>query len=309
MNRVEQPPADNRGIPGNNWTVMNAAPASGRVPSAHRLIRPTTLAALAFVLIAVPLRAQEPTADEIVDLAVARAELQRDSGLDQAFEATLESITEQLDGDGEVKETERETYRQYPVEGVIFEELVAREGEPLDENDAEDEVDRREKFAKEVRERRAKGEDPEPEDENRVAFDREFVERYQFELVGEEPLDGIDCWVVTLEPKPGKLPERRRIDTALNKSTGTLWISKDDYGLALVEFEMASSVRFWGGILGTLRNTVGRLEFRRYDDATWVPKLIDIRLDIRILFSNIRRRIVREWIDYSPLPLPANLPG
>ncbi len=288
---------------------MSTIPASVQDRSEHRLARRAALAGLAFVLVAMPARGQEPTADEIVDLAVARAEEQRDLGLDQAFEATLESITEQLDGDGRVKETERETYRQYPVEGVIFEELVAREGEPLDEDDAEDEVERREKFAKEVRERRAKGEDPEPEDENRVAFDREFVERYQFELVGEETLDGVDCWVVTLEPKPGKLPERRRIDTALNKSTGTLWISQDDYGLALVEFEMASSVRFWGGILGTLRNTVGRLEFRRYDDTTWVPKLIDIRLDLRILFNNIRRRIVREWIEYSPLPVETNLPG
>ena len=288
---------------------MSTIPASVQDRSEHRLARRAALAGLAFVLVAMPARGQEPTADEIVDLAVARAEEQRDLGLDQAFEATLESITEQLDGDGRVKETERETYRQYPVEGVIFEELVAREGEPLDEDDAEDEVERREKFAKEVRERRAKGEDPEPEDENRVAFDREFVERYQFELVGEETLDGVDCWVVPLEPKPGKLPERRRIDTALNKSTGTLWISQDDYGLALVEFEMASSVRFWGGILGTLRNTVGRLEFRRYDDTTWVPKLIDIRLDLRILFNNIRRRIVREWIEYSPLPVETNLPG
>ena len=253
--------------------------------------------------------AQTSTADEIVDLAVTRAELQRDAGLDQAFEATLESITEQLDGDGEVKETERATYRQYPVEGVIFEELVAREGEPLDEGDAEDEVKRRDKFAREVRERRTKGEDPEPEDENRVAFDSEFVERYQFDLVGEESVEGIACWIVALKPKPGKLPERRRIDTALNKSTGRLWISQEDYGLARVEFEMASSVRFWGGILGTLRNTVGRMDFRRYDDDTWLPQQIDIRLDLRILFSNIRRRIVREWIEYTPLPLTSNLPG
>ena len=27
---------------------------------------------------------------------------------------------------------------------------------------------------------------------------------------------------------------------------------------------------------------------------------IDIRLDLRILFKSIRRRIVREWDDYSP---------
>ena len=63
---------------------------------------------------------------------------------------------------------------------------------------------------------------------------------------------------------------------------------------------MAKSVRFWGGILGTLRNTVGRLEFTRVAERVWVPTTIDIKLDLRIVFRNIRRRIVREWADYAP---------
>ena len=64
---------------------------------------------------------------------------------------------------------------------------------------------------------------------------------------------------------------------------------------------MAKSVRFWGGILGTLRNTIGRLEFTRVAERVWMPTTIDIRFDLRILFRNIRRRIVREWAEYSPL--------
>ena len=54
------------------------------------------------------------------------------------------------------------------------------------------------------------------------------------------------------------LPVRRRIDTALNKSTGRLWVVKEDFGVSRVEFEMDEPVRFWGGIVGVLRNTVGR---------------------------------------------------
>ena len=65
---------------------------------------------------------------------------------------------------------------------------------------------------------------------------------------------------------------------------------------------MSNSVRFWGGILGTLRNTVGRLEFTRVADQVWMPTTIDIKFDLRILFRNIRRRIVREWAEYSRLP-------
>ena len=244
--------------------------------------------------------AEELSAQQIIARAVERAEEQRGAEPTLAYEATVESITEHLDGDGQVKKTERATYHQYPLEGVIYEELVSLEGTPLSGDDVRDEVQRRSEFAEEVRKRRAKGENPAPEDENRVDFDTEFVERYEFTIAGDETIDGHACWVLSLAPRPGKLPERRRIDTALNNSTGRVWVSKDDFGLARVEFEMAKSVKFWGGFLGTLRNTVGRLEFRRNADHVWLPTVIDIRLDLRILFKSIRRRIVREWDDYSP---------
>ena len=248
-----------------------------------------------------PAYAQVWSAHAIIDLAVERAEAQRISQADLDFEALVEAVTEHLDGDGQIKKTERETYRQYPVEGVVFEELIAKEGEPLDADDERSGRERREDFLSEVRERRAKGEDPVAEDENRIDFNEEFVARYDFWIVGEEAVDGHDCWVIELAPRAGDLPVGRRIDNALNNSTGRIWVSKDDYGLARVEFEMAKSVRFWGGILGTLRNTIGRLEFTRVAERVWMPTTIDIRFDLRILFRNIRRRIVREWAEYSTL--------
>ena len=250
-----------------------------------------------------PVSAQVWSAHAIIDLAVERAEAQRISQADLDFEALVEAVTEHLDGDGQIKKTERETYRQYPIEGVVFEELVAKEGEPLDADDERSERERREDFLSEVRERREKGEDPVTEDENRIDFNEEFVSRYDFWIVGEESVDGHACWVIKLAPRAGDLPVRRQIDNALNNSTGHIWVSKEDYGLARVEFEMATSVRFWGGILGTLRNTVGRLEFTRVAERVWMPTTIDIQLDLRILFRNIRRRIVREWAGYSPLPM------
>ena len=247
-----------------------------------------------------PALGQDLSAQEIIDRAVVRAEGQREAQADLGFQAFVESMTENLGGDGEVKETERETYHQYPLEGVVFEELVAKEGEPLDGDDARSELERREEFVDEVRERRAKGEDPLSDDENRIDFNQEFVSRYEFWIAGEEDVSGHASWVVEFRPREGDLPVRRQIDNALNNSTGRMWVSKDDYGLARVEFEMAKSVRFWGGILGTLRNTVGRLEFTRVAERVWMPTTIDIRLDLRILFRHIRRRIVREWAEYAP---------
>ena len=222
------------------------------------------------------------------------------SEADLEFEALVEAVTEYLDGDGAIEKAERRTYRQYPLEGVVYEELIGKDGEPLDDADVRSEQERREGFVERVRERRENGEDPRGDNPNRVEFNEEFVSRYDFRIVGEEQVNGHACWVIALAPRAGDLPVRRRIDHALNNSTGLVWVSQDDYGLVSVEFEMAKAVRFWGGILGTLRNTVGRIEFARVAEQVWVPTTIDIKLDLRIVFRNIRRRIVREWADYAP---------
>lgn len=256
---------------------------------------------VALVLGSLPASGQVLSPHAIIDLAVDRAEAQRMLQTDLAYEAIVEATTEQLDGDGAIKKTELATFRQYPLEGVVYEEMIAKEGEPLDADDIRSEQERRDKFIKEVRERKDKGEDPRGDDENQIDFNEEFVSRYDFWIVGEAVINDYLCWVIELKPRKGDLPVRRQIDNALNSSTGRIWVSQDDYGVARIEFEMAKSVRLWGGLLGTLRNTVGRLEFIRVKAAVWAPNTIDIRLDLRILFKNIRRRIVREWVDYMPL--------
>ena len=186
-------------------------------------------------------------------------------------------------------------------EGVLFEELIARDHEPLDEANLRDELNKKEEFAEDVRDRRVNNEELIPKNEIQVDFDREFVERYEYSLVGEAVVNGHSCWIIYLVPRDGDLSASRNIDNALNNSTGHLSISKEDFGLVRVEFQMARSVRFWWGLLGTLRDTKGQLEFTRVADGVWLPSLVDIQSDLRILFRSIRRRIVRQWNDYAPI--------
>lgn len=245
---------------------------------------------------------QQPSADEIVTRAVDRAERQRVTNAALAFTATLHVRNERLNGDNEIEESETETFKQYPFEGALFNELVTRNGEPLDERELEDEAERKVEFAENVRERRAEGDAPRSDDPYHVEFDYDFVDRYQFSIVGEDVVNGHPSWVIYLSPREGDLPVRRDIDHALNNSTGHLWISMDDYGLVRVEFEMARSVRFWLGLLGTLRNTKGRVDFERIADGVWIRTLEDITTDQRMFFRNARRRLVREYRDYTPIP-------
>jgi hypothetical protein len=244
---------------------------------------------------------EDPTADQIVNRAVARSERQRVSGVGLEYEATIEEFTEHLEGDGTVDKTESQTFKQYALEGVLYEELLTKNGELLDEDDFRDEMESREEFAEDVRERRVKGEEPLPRGDNDVDFDQEFVERYDYALVGEATVAGHECWIIYLVPSDMDLPSSRNIDSALNNSTGHLSISKDDYGLVQVEFEMARSARFWWGLLGTLRDTKGRLEFTRVAEGVWLPHIVDIQSDLRILLRGRVRRVVREWSEYVPV--------
>ena len=247
----------------------------------------------------VPIAGQELSAQDIIGRAVDSADAQRDSNAELRYQSIIEVTTEKLDRDGIVESAEEATYREYALEGVLFEELIGEDGGPLTVSNKQDEQDRREKFAAEIRERRAEGKDPLPEDENRIEFNDEFVERFQFSLVGQETItrpSGIDqypSWVLKFSPRAGALPERRRIDTALNKSSGRVWISKDDYGIVQVEFQMNETVPFWGGIVGRLRNAIAHISFMRTTEQIWLVDTVNITLDLRIFFSNIHRRIER----------------
>ena len=242
---------------------------------------------------------QNPSAEEIIDQTVARAITQQESDAATRFESTFVSVLDSLDGDGNVEKTERELYRRYPVEGVLVDELLEKNGSVLSEKEARKEQEKREEYIREARRRMGRGDEPETGDERQVRFDSDFVDRYDWAILGEETLRDHKAWVLSLKPREGKLPVRRRMDHALNKSTGKIWVAQDDYGLVRVEFQMLESVRFWGGLLGTLRDTVGRLEFDRIEPGVWLPVELDIRFDLRILVKNIRQRVRRQWEGYE----------
>jgi hypothetical protein len=251
------------------------------------------------------------SAEEIVNRAVARSEAQMETNTEAKFESKALLIVDSVDGEGKVTKSEKSLFSRYPIYGAVFEELIQKEGRPLTEKEARKEKERRDDFIEDVKKRIEEGKHPQPEDEREVRFNREFMNRYNTELVGEESLQDYSCWVIYFEPKEGKLPSERRMDEALNRSTGKLWISKDDFGLARVEFEMREPIRYLAGLLATVRNTEGRLNFERIESNVWFPVDFELKLDLRILFKNIRRNITMKWSEYrraeiAPIPVLSN---
>ncbi len=242
------------------------------------------------------------TAPRIIDRALEQAARQRVVAFDLGFEYFTDGRVESLDGDGRVTDTEKTRNRHYPLEGHFYSEVIGRDDQPLDDDEARDERRKRSDFVREARRHAERGERYQP-DEMRVDFDRELMDRYVATLVGTDVVDGVVCWVIGFEPREGPLPSNRRLDGALNRSSGRLWIGQHDYGVRRAAFEMQRPVRWLWGIAGTLRRATGQLDFRQIESNLWIPDrtLVEIELGVFFGIKTIRRRIRNEWVD-PPAP-------
>jgi hypothetical protein len=253
-----------------------------------------------------PVSTNEPlSAQEIVERAVERAENQHNSMIEANFSSEAVTKNHSLDGDGTITETETFRYLQYPLSGAVFEELVEKNGRPLDEKEKQEEEKRKQEFIREVEKSRTRGDYVQPSKEEAIRFNREFTDRYIYKLERTETVREHSCWVVSFEPKQGKLPTRNRMDRALNKTTGLMWISRDDYGLVRVEFALREPFKYWGGILAVVRNTDGTVDYTRVEPNVWLPLHFDLKLDIKVmLLKNIRRLIIKDWFNYKRVNSP-----
>ena len=245
----------------------------------------------------------------IIERALERAATQRQSARELDFEYINASTIEFLDDDGQVTRTETSRSRRYLLEGHLYSELIERNECPLDDDDARDEREKKARFIREARRHAARGEPYEPE-EMSLEFDRELMDRYDTTLAGTEVVRGHTCWVVRFEPRSGRLPDHRRIDKALNRSTGQLWITQDDYAVARVAFEMQRPFRWLWGLAGTLRHATGQFDFQPIEPNLWMPVDSRIEFDVRALFGmkTVRRRMRNAWVEHRPVDSHALLP-
>ena len=241
--------------------------------------------------------AEYPSAGTIIERVIERAKLQDETGVELEFESLILTTVDSFNGDGQVTKTETALHKRYALEGALYEELVRRNGQPLTDEEIRDEQKEREKFADEVRERARRGEEIETNDERQVRFDRDLIDRFQASVTGVEDIRGESAWVLSFEPRPGKLPEKTRIDKALNRSSGRLYIAQRDYGVMRIEFEMQKPLRYLWGLIATLKRAVGRLEFARVEPDIWLPHTFDLEIDLRVFFRNRHQQVVREWVD------------
>ncbi len=226
------------------------------------------------------------SADEIVQRALQRQRQVETSRLGGRYSFRVSTISQKLAKDGSVAETETAVYRRIPILGEGFDRLVEENGVPLSTT-RQQEQDRREA---EFRARLQAGKKPEPSRGAQVSFDQDLVDKYDFNWTGREEINGRSSYVLSYSPRPGELPVRRRIDRALNKAKGKIWIDAITFDVARVTFDLFERVNIGWGIVGSITELKGRVESAPVDDDFWHPRQVEIEFAGRIFLTSLRRK-------------------
>ena len=234
----------------------------------------------------------------IIDRALERSAWAEEQAFEARYRHAMIQRARKFDKQGEVEEDEKRLYRVEPVRGVPYNRLVSKNGEPIEGDDLKTERERWRDFLEYLAKDPDEDEDEDEEDEN-IVFNDELLDRYTARLDGIRDLRGRPSYVISFEPKPGKLPVRRQIDRALNKSRGALWIDQATYEIARVNFELIGRVRLWWGVLGSISDVTGHFERELIADDVWVPTEVDIYFHVRVLFSTTRRSETTHRSDFE----------
>jgi hypothetical protein len=204
----------------------------------------------------------------------------------QKYTCTQRQVMKQLDKQGDVKSTEIKTYDINFYFGEFYPRLVQVDDKPLSEKDQKKEDEKLEKFLSKRRnedeeDRRKREEKDRKDREEGRAFVKDVVNAYDFRLVGEEQVSGVDTWVIEAIPRKDFKPTQPHADI-LKKIKGRMWIEKKDYNWVKVEAEAFDTISFGWFLFRIHPGSRFVLETQNINRELWALKSLTIKGSARI---------------------------
>ena len=243
--------------------------------------------------------AASETARTLVVKALKQAKWNEEQRFPSRFRSLMTRTMRRFDSDGEITEEDIGDYEVVPIDGAPYERRLTVNGRPLSQEEQEGELGREAEFREELRKQREYPKDQESDEDNRLVFNEELIERYEFILESTETFRGRRSYRISFRPRPGNLPVRRRIDYALNKAKGLIWLDCETLEAARIEFELIEKVRLWWGVFGNIANARGSLDRGPVLRNIWSQLQLETYTDIRVLLSRTRRAEIRRWHSYT----------
>ncbi len=135
----------------------------------------------------------------------------------------------------------------------------------------------------------------------------EMVDAFNFQIAGEENIEGHDCWVLDASPKPRYQPKNRETKVLANMQ-GRLWVDKIQYQWVKVEAEVMRPVSFFGILAKVGPGTRFFLEQAPVAGNLWLPTHFSVKVNASALgFINENSSSDETYREYKPMPKIAEL--
>jgi hypothetical protein len=198
------------------------------------------------------------------------------------------------------------TYRVLVIEGSQYNELVAKNDQPIS---PEEQAAEEEKLQQEIR--RRKSESPRERSERISKYQQErnqdhammleMVSAFSFTPAGEEDVRGRPAYVFDASPKPGYVPKSRDAKV-LTGMRGRLWVDKRTFHWAKVQAEVIKPISFYGFLARVEPGTSFLLEQSPVTGRIWFPIRFRQRVSAKALGIINENSLDEEtYSDYKPL--------
>jgi hypothetical protein len=200
---------------------------------------------------------------------------------------------------GHLKSEDVDVSRTILVNGVPFDQLVEHNGRPpsvAEERKQKEELD---KLKRETPEQRA--ERLRKQEEENASIVREVPKAFDFQLVGEEAVNGRPAYVLQVTPHPG-YHAQGKYGNMFSKVAGRLWVDEQDLGWIKVDGQVMQPFSMGLFLVRLLRGSQIKMEQTRVDGGIWMPERVEVRAAAKILF--VKSLVIDRVLTYSEYTLP-----
>jgi hypothetical protein len=199
------------------------------------------------------------------------------------------------------------TYEVLMIDGSPYNRLIAIDDRALSQSDqAEEErklrseIRKRKRESDHERDRRLAKYEKERRHDHAMLMD--MVGAFDFRIVGDESVNGHNCWVLDAQPKPGYQPTDHETKV-LAGMRGKLWVDKSQYQWVRVQAEVFKAVNLFGFVAKVAPGTRILLEQEPVADNLWLPKRFSVHVSASALGFFDESSIDDEtYRNYKPLP-------
>jgi len=196
------------------------------------------------------------------------------------------------------------TYQVLMIEGSPYNKLIAINEQPLSASEAgaeqrklQQEIARRQAESAARRQKRVGQYERERRQDH--ALMAEMAKAFDYQLIGEETVNGRRCFALVATPKPSYQPVSRETKV-LKGMRGHLWVDTQDYQWVKVEAEVFRPVAFGLFIAHVNPGTKFVLEQKPVEGNLWLPSHFSMRVNAKVLFSSRNSNDDETYWDYRP---------